>query len=79
MDGAHAVVFRLGNMSTLDEIEKALQQLPHEELAAFRAWFAEFDAAAWDRQLVRDESEARLDELAPEALTDVAAGRSTEL
>jgi hypothetical protein len=38
-------------MSTIMEIERAVQQLPPEELAKFREWFAEFDAAAWDRQI----------------------------
>ena len=33
-------------MSTAVEIEHAIEQLPAEELARFRAWFAEFDAAA---------------------------------
>ena len=31
-------------MSDIFEIEKAVQQLPEEELAKFREWFAAFDA-----------------------------------
>ncbi len=38
-------------MSNLQEIERAVSQLSVEELAAFRVWFAEFDAELWDRHL----------------------------
>ena len=55
-------------MSTIQEIEDAIQKLPQEDLAAFRAWFAEFDAHVWDRQFERDVAEGRLEELAAEAL-----------
>jgi hypothetical protein len=66
-------------MSTIDDIERAIQRLSPEELAAFRAWFAEFDAQAWDLQLAEDTAAGRLDALADEALRDVQAGRSTDL
>lgn len=36
-------------MSDVKSIEKAVESLPPAELAEFRQWFAEFDAAAWDR------------------------------
>jgi hypothetical protein len=55
-------------MKTVAEIENAIGQLPDEDLAALRAWFAEFDAAVWDRQFERDVAEGRLDALAEEAL-----------
>ena len=51
-------------MSTIREIEDAIRQLADDDLAALRAWFAEFDAAAWDRQFERDVAEGRLDALA---------------
>jgi hypothetical protein len=66
-------------MSTVDDIEDAVRRLPPEELAAFRAWFAEFDAAAWDRQLSQDIAAGRLDSLGDEALADLRAGRCTDL
>jgi hypothetical protein len=37
-------------MSNIQEIERAVSQLPPKELAKFRAWFAEFDADLWDQQ-----------------------------
>jgi hypothetical protein len=62
-------------MSTLQEIEAAVSQLKAEELAAFREWFAEFDARAWDLQFEQDVSTGRLDKLAEEALEDLREGR----
>src|SRR5205823_10797001 len=41
-------------MSTIQEIEDAIQKLPAADLAALRAWFAESDAEVWDRQFERD-------------------------
>ena len=53
--------------------------MPKRDLARFRKWFAEYDAAAWDAQFERDVASGRLDKLAREALRDVKAGRTTEL
>ena len=61
------------DMSTLQDIERAVNQLLPEELAAFRAWFAEFDAKTWDRQFEEDVAASRLDGLADEALQHLRA------
>lgn len=66
-------------MKTLREVEEAVRRLPGEELAAFRAWFAEYDAEAWDRQIDEDVRAGRLDSLADEALRESRAGRATDL
>jgi hypothetical protein len=66
-------------MSTVQEIEDAIRKLPDNDLVALRAWFAEFDAAAWDVQFERDVAEGRLDALADEALRDAREGRCTDL
>jgi hypothetical protein len=66
-------------MTTIEEIERAVRQLPSEHLAAFRAWFAEFDAEVWDREMEEDIQAGRLDALADEALDDLRAGRCTDL
>jgi hypothetical protein len=65
-------------MSTVEELEAAVQRLSPEELAAFRAWYAEFDAGKWDRQLEADVAAGKLDWLAAEALADRQAGRCTD-
>ncbi|MCI0460626.1 MAG: hypothetical protein L0Z62_27035 [Gemmataceae bacterium] len=66
-------------MSTIQEIERAVRQLPPADLVAFRAWFLEFDAQLWDEQLERDVAAGKLDALAEEALRDLREGRSREL
>ncbi|MGO9264687.1 MAG: hypothetical protein ACLQBA_07340 [Candidatus Binataceae bacterium] len=65
-------------MSKLEALEKRVSALSAEELAEFRRWFAEFDAAAWDRQIARDVKAGKLDTLADEALSDHVGGKSTE-
>ncbi len=66
-------------MTTVAEISGAVERLPKRELARFRKWFAEFDAAVWDRQLESDVAAGKLDVLAREALRDHRAGRTKEL
>ncbi|MEQ8539892.1 MAG: hypothetical protein RIB93_20885 [Coleofasciculus sp. D1-CHI-01] len=65
--------------SDLREIERAVSQLSDEDLAKFRTWFAEFDAANWDRQFETDVAAGRLDALANKALNDLRQGRCTNL
>ena len=66
-------------MSTLKEAEQVVSQLPAEDLAAFRAWFAEFDAEIWDRQFEEDVAAGKLDRLAEKALQHLQEGRCTDL
>jgi hypothetical protein len=61
-------------MSTLEDIEKALSELPPDELAEFRAWFEAFDAARFDEKIEHDAKAGRLDRLAEQALADFRAG-----
>ncbi len=66
-------------MSTVTEIETAIRSLPEKDRAVLRAWFAEFDAEEWDRQIERDDAEGRLDAMMKEALQDSREGRCTDL
>jgi hypothetical protein len=66
-------------MGKIEKIEQEVQALSPDELAQFRAWFLEYDWAAWDRQIERDAQGGRLDDLAARALRDHAAGKSTPL
>jgi hypothetical protein len=50
-----------------------------QELARFRAWFEEFEAAQFDAAVERDARSGKLDKLADEALAEHRAGRSREL
>jgi hypothetical protein len=66
-------------MTTVAEISGAVRRLPKRELAKFRKWFAEFDAAAWGREFEEDVASGRLEALAREALRDDRSGRTREL
>jgi hypothetical protein len=66
-------------MTTIEEIEKAVAELPADQLLQFRLWFAEFEAARFDQQIEQDAKAGRLDQLAKQALADYRAGRAREL
>ncbi|MFQ5673311.1 MAG: hypothetical protein ACE5G9_09460 [Nitrospinales bacterium] len=66
-------------MTTRHEIEKAVSGLPPSELARFRAWFEEFDAALWDKQFEEDAKAGNLDALAKKAVAEFKEGRFKEL
>jgi hypothetical protein len=66
-------------MSTVQEIESAVTKLSPQELSAFRDWFSEFDAAAWDQRFEKDVAAGHLNALADEALQDLREGRCREL
>jgi hypothetical protein len=66
-------------MGNVKSIEEAVEALPPSELAEFRHWFAEFDAAAWDAQIEQDANAGKLDALAEEALGDFQSGSFREL
>jgi hypothetical protein len=66
-------------MSQLEQIASQLAELSSAELAAFRKWFSEFDAVAWDQQFESDVRAGRLDALADEALKEHTEGRSRKL
>jgi hypothetical protein len=64
---------------SIEELEKAVAKLSPEDLARFRAWFEEFEAAKFDRKIERDAWAGRLDRLAEQALADLRQGRAREL
>ena len=66
-------------MTTVAEITGAVKRLPKKDLARFRKWFVEYDAAAWDKQLESDVAAGKLGALAREALREHKAGRTTNL
>ncbi len=52
---------------TILEIEQAIIQLSPKELSRFRAWFEEYYAQVWDKQIEADAKAGRLDRLIAEA------------
>jgi hypothetical protein len=65
--------------TTIEAIETAISKLPPSELAEFRNWFAEFDAANWDKQIEADVSSGKLEALASEALAEYHSGKARPL
>ena len=65
-------------MSKISDLERQVRSLSADELASFRQWFAEFDAAAWDRQLEADVKAGKLDALGKGARQANAAGKSSK-
>ena len=66
-------------MSTVEEIQTAVQQLTIEERDQLRDWFRAFEDDDWDREIAADVAAGKLDKLAEEAVKDLREGRCTEL
>ncbi len=60
---------------SVEELEKAVSELPREDLTRFFSWFQNYMAEEWDRQIEKDLNAGRLDKLIEEAKDDIAAGR----
>ena len=66
-------------MSTLLEIEKAIENLPTSEFRELRRWVSDRDAKQWDEEIAGDVSTGRFDELRRRVKADYEAGRCTDL
>jgi hypothetical protein len=66
-------------MTELERLEKSVARLSAEDLARFREWFVELDAQLWERQIERDASAGRLDDLIAEAMEEYRSGRTREI
>ncbi len=66
-------------MSKVEAIEQQIAKLSADELAAFRRWYAAFDAEVWDRQFEADVKAGKLDALAEKALRARSSGQSKPL
>ncbi len=74
-DQPHHVIV---SIMTIEDIEKAVSKLPPDQLARFRAWFEEFEAARFDGKIERDAKAGKLDRLADQAIADFRSGRARE-
>jgi hypothetical protein len=63
-------------MTKVEQLEQEIASLSQKDLNEFRRWYAQFDAATWDRQFDADAESGALNGLADEALADHRAGRS---
>jgi hypothetical protein len=61
-------------MSTVLEIESAIQQLPDSELPKLTAWYDAYVNSRWDNQIASDVEAGALDFLIAEVKREGAAG-----
>jgi hypothetical protein len=66
-------------MATVENLENQVRKLNREELAAFRAWFRNYDSDEWDREIEEDILAGKLDKLAEEAIKAHETGRTREI
>jgi hypothetical protein len=66
-------------MLKIDEIKKAIEELPEKEFAQLRQWLWEKDWQKWDRQIEMDSESGKLDFLIKEAFDEKKKGRLKEL
>jgi hypothetical protein len=64
-------------MSTVEQIEAAIQKLPREDFFRLHEWVRGRFDDEWDKQIEEDALSGRLDHLAQEALAEHRAGKST--
>jgi hypothetical protein len=66
-------------MLKIDEIKKAIEELPEKEFAQLRQWLLEKDWQKWDRQIEMDSESGKLDFLIKEAFDEKRKGTLKEL
>ncbi len=64
---------------TVEEVEKAVEQLSQDKLQRFRAWYERFDSKVWDNQIKNDVEVGKLDTFAQEAIKEHISGKSKKL
>jgi len=66
-------------MTTVQEIERAIEQLPSDQFSKIHNWIVEKDWQTWDAQIERDSAAGKLDFLVDEALRDAESGGARPL
>ena len=63
-------------MSTVEEIEKAIENLPRDDFFRLRDWVAHRFEDEWDKEFEEDASSGQLDAAASTALAEHKSGKS---
>ena len=66
-------------MSNVEKLEQDVLALSSAELDAFRKWFIEFDAEAWDRQIEEAIQAGKLDALTDQGVQSFHSGTCSPL
>jgi hypothetical protein len=64
---------------TIEDLKKGIEGLKPDELAKFRAWYEQFDAALFDAKIERDAHNGTLDRVLAKSEEDFRAGRFREI
>lgn len=64
---------------TIEEMEIAIAKLPSKELDQLMAWFEEYYAQMWDKQIEENANSGRLDRLLAEVNEEYDSGLSEPL
>ncbi len=64
---------------SVQEIESAIANLPHEEFWKLMERLDQLQEERWDQQIVRDLASGRFDALIEQAKQELATGRGTPL
>jgi hypothetical protein len=63
-------------VSTVDEIKRAIEQLPKPEFWRLSEWVIQKHEDEWDRQIEKDIHAGKLDKLAEEAIEEYKTGKT---
>jgi len=66
-------------MSTLLEIEQAIEKLPASDFRKLHRWVADRDSADWDEQIAADVAAGKFDALRAKITADYQAGACRDL
>ncbi len=66
-------------MSTAQEIEAAIEQLPPDSFKQLRRWVAQRDALYWDVEIAADVDAGKFDAIRKRVFADDDAGRTSEM
>ena len=66
-------------MTKIQRLESEVKSLSPQELATFRAWYEEFDAENWDKQIEADAAAGKLNKLAAQAIADYNTGKAKSI
>jgi hypothetical protein len=61
---------------SIEDLEKAVADLPPDQYAEFRAWFEAFEADRFDREIEQDAQAGKLDRIADAAIDDLRKRRT---
>jgi hypothetical protein len=67
------------HVSTLTEIERAIEQLPSDEFRELRRWMQDRDASQWDAEIAAHDAAGKFDELRRQVRSSLDSGACKDL